>query len=454
MMKLIFFSASLLLLPKTPKKWYITSAMILLCATTCTLLLYSPHFSPQLISSNLFTDSLSAPLITLTLWISGLMILASQKVKTKKDNYFTLITTILLLNLTLVLSFSMSHFILFYIFFEASLIPTLILILLWGYQPERLQAGTYLMMYTVTASLPLLINLLIISHNSGHLDLTFHAWVGPQLYSAPLLTAWWASCLAAFLVKLPMFTTHLWLPKAHVEAPVAGSMILAGLLLKLGSYGLLRLCEKFPPTLTASTSSFLLPLTIWGAISTSLICLRQPDLKSLIAYSSVGHMGLLLAGLMSNSTWGWQGSLAMSIAHGLCSSGLFALANMTYESTHTRSLFLTKGLQTLFPTMTLWWFIFSASNMAAPPTINLLSEILLLTSVVAISYTMIFPLMLISFFAAAYSLTLFTATQHGPLTTASNPYEVGQPKNYLILLAHMLPIGTLILKPEVITLWI
>nr|AMA06959.1 NADH dehydrogenase subunit 4 [Sipunculus nudus] len=452
MMKLILFSSALLLLPKTPKKWYIISAMALLGAAVGTLFLYSPFYAPQLISKGLLIDGLSAPLIVLTLWISGLMVLASQKVKETSNHPSSLMATIMVLNLALIIAFSSSHFILFYIFFEASLIPTLILILLWGYQPERLQAGTYLMLYTVTASLPLLVNLLIISHNSGHLDLTFHAWLGPQIYSTPLMPVWWASCLAAFLVKLPLFTTHLWLPKAHVEAPVAGSMILAGLLLKLGSYGLLRLSEKFPPILTASTSSFLLPLTIWGAICTSLICLRQPDLKSLIAYSSVGHMGLLLAGFMSNTTWGWQGSLGMSIAHGLCSSGLFALANMTYESTHTRSLFLTKGLQALFPTMTMWWFIFAASNMAAPPTINLLSEILLLTSIVAISYTMILPLMFVSFLAAAYSLTLFTATQHGPVTTASNPHSVTLPSNYLILLAHMMPIGVIILKPEMITL--
>nr|YP_002456419.1 NADH dehydrogenase subunit 4 [Sipunculus nudus]ACJ11900.1 NADH dehydrogenase subunit 4 [Sipunculus nudus] len=452
MMKLTLFSLSLLFLPKTPKKWFILSTITLLAGSASTCLLHSPFYAPQMITGSLVADSLSAPLIVLTLWISGLMILASQKVKTTNNNPFSLMLTIISLNLTLILAFSMAHFIMFYIFFEASLIPTLILIIMWGYQPERLQAGTYLMLYTVTASLPLLINLLIMLNKTGHLSTAFQMWCGPQLVSNNFLMVWWMSCILTFLKKLPMFITHLWLPKAHVEAPVAGSMILAGLLLKLGSYGLLRLTEKFSLSLTSLSSSFLVPLTVWGAISTSLICLRQPDLKALIAYSSVGHMGLLLAGLMSSSTWGWQGALGMSVAHGLCSSGLFALANMTYESTHTRSLFLTKGLQALFPTMTMWWFIFSATNMAAPPTINLLSEILLLTSVVTISYTLILPLMLISFLAAAYSLTLFTATQHGATSPTGNTTGAPLQMNHSILLAHMLPILLLILKPEVITL--
>ena len=157
----------------------------------------------------------------------------------------------------------------------------------------------------------------------------------------------------AFLVKLPLYSTHLWLPKAHVEAPVAGSIILAGILLKLGVYGLLRVYSSIPH-LPTSLFFIIVPLSLVGAVMTSLICLRQTDFKALIAYSSVGHIGLLAGGLFSSFLWGWQGALTIRVAHGLCSSGLFALANILYLTANTRSLFLIKGLQAYFPTITMW----------------------------------------------------------------------------------------------------
>ena len=453
MIKLILITLSLPLLPSTNQKWYTASGALFLLTLISILILYAPHTRPQAIYHPLSIDTLRAPLITLTLWISALIILARQKVKINKKAPNLIISTILLLNSSLIIAFRANQFFLFYIFFEASLVPTLILILLWGYQPERLQAGTYLILYTVSASLPLLLNLLIINSFTGHIRTLLPLWHFPQFLGHFSLSAWWLTCIAAFLVKLPLYTTHLWLPKAHVEAPVAGSIILAGVLLKLGSYGLLRISEKLPLYLNTSIAFWLATLAAWGAVATSFICLRQPDLKSLIAYSSVGHIGLLLAGLLSNSTWGWHGALGIRVAHGLCSSGLFALANITYESTNTRRLFLTKGMQIIFPTMTIWWFLFSAANIAAPPSINLLSEIILLTRITAISFSLIPLLILISFIAAAYSLTLFTSTQHGCLPQSINPSTKQPASNHLILLAHLSPIGLFILKPELITIW-
>ena len=158
--------------------------------------------------------------------------------------------------------------------------------------------------------------------------------------------------LIGFLVKLPIFSTHLWLPKAHVEAPIAGSIVLAAILLKLGGYGLARMATLFQ-NIVSSTSSLLIRISITGAVATRLICMRQPDLKSLIAYSSVGHIGLILTGILSNSAWGISGSLIIIVAHGLSSSALFIIANLSYEITHTRSIFLTKGLITINPTITI-----------------------------------------------------------------------------------------------------
>lgn len=153
-------------------------------------------------------------------------------------------------------------------------------------------------------------------------------------------------------MKLPLFTVHLWLPKAHVEAPIAGSMILAAILLKLGGYGILRIVSL----LGASIPKVNLPIigiSLLGGVVTRAICLRQSDLKSLIAYSSVGHIGLILAGALRKSIWGIQASLAIMIAHGLRSSALFVMANINYEFSHTRRLFLTKGILVVMPILTI-----------------------------------------------------------------------------------------------------
>nr|ALS46252.1 NADH dehydrogenase subunit 4 [Glycera unicornis] len=446
MLKIIIPCISLLLLPNTPQKWITSVISLMLTSLLATSLLFIPSPSTLMTQPHLFYDSLSAPLIILTLWISAMMIIASQKIHIMKTSQNKFIFLVILLNTSLVLTFSTQNLILFYILFELSLIPTLIIIMGWGYQPERLQAGMYLMMYTITASLPLLISLTMIMNKKHSASMIFN---NNTLIDTLMTSVWWTMTIMAFMVKMPMYMTHLWLPKAHVEAPVAGSMILAAILLKLGSYGLMRMSAMCPP-MNKLVAPMFISISLWGAFMTSMICLRQTDTKSLIAYSSVGHMAILISGLMSSTSWGWAGAVMMMIAHGLVSSAMFSIANMTYETTHTRSMFLTKGLLNLVPSMSLLWFILTTMNMAGPPSINLLSEIMLITSILYISSFTLIPLSLSSFLAAAYSLYLFTATQHGQPSTPANPHSYSSIRNMSIITLHTAPVILLISSPQFI----
>nr|YP_009136932.1 NADH dehydrogenase subunit 4 [Strongylura anastomella]AKE32149.1 NADH dehydrogenase subunit 4 [Strongylura anastomella] len=400
------------------------------------------------------TDPLSTPLLTLTCWLLPLMILASQNhMATEPINrqrtYIMMLTS---LQIFLILAFSATEMIMFYVMFEATLIPTLFIITRWGNQTERLNAGTYFLFYTLAGSLPLLVALLLLQNSTGTLSLLTLQFINPSPLTTYADKVWWAGCLLAFLVKMPLYGTHLWLPKAHVEAPIAGSMILAAVLLKLGGYGMMRIMPVLEP-LTKELSYPFIILALWGVVMTGSICLRQTDLKSLIAYSSVSHMGLVAAGILIQTPWGFTGALILMIAHGLTSSALFCLANTNYERIHSRTMILARGLQMVLPVMTTWWFLMSLANLALPPLPNLMGELMILTSLFNWSHWTLMLTGLGTLITAGYSLYMFLMTQRGPLPSHIISINPTYTREHLIIFLHLAPLFLLILKPSLIWGW-
>nr|YP_009167109.1 NADH dehydrogenase subunit 4 [Centropyge woodheadi]ALD15841.1 NADH dehydrogenase subunit 4 [Centropyge woodheadi] len=406
------------------------------------------------LNSYMATDPLSVPLLVLTCWLLPLMILASQNHLAsepvgRQRMYITLLAT---LQLFLILAFGATEIIMFYIMFEATLLPTLILITRWGNQTERLSAGFYFLFYTLAASLPLLIALLLLQNTTGTLSMLTLQFSNPLHLVSYADKIWWASCLLAFLVKMPLYGVHLWLPKAHVEAPIAGSMVLAAVLLKLGGYGMMRMLSILEP-LTKELSYPFIILALWGVIMTGSICLRQTDLKALIAYSSVSHMGLVVGGILIQTAWGFTGALILMIAHGLTSSALFCLANTNYERTHSRTMLLARGLQMALPLMTSWWFIASLANLALPPLPNLMGELMIFVSLFNWSWWTFILTGAGTLITAAYSLYMFLMTQRGPLPPHVIALDPSHSREHLLIALHLLPLLLLVLKPELVWGW-
>lgn len=398
------------------------------------------------ININFGCDLLRYIIFILRLWICSLIILSRDKIYLYKNFYNLFNFNLLVLILSLTLTFLSINFFLFYLFFEISLIPTLLLILGWGFQPERIQAGLYLFFYTIFGSLPILISIFFYFKINYRLRLFFFNFYINSLIIFFCMTI-------VFFVKIPLFFLHLWLPKAHTEAPVSGSIILAGVILKLGGYGLIRLLPIFIK-INFIFNYIFVSISLIGGLVVSLICLRQRDIKSLVAYSSVAHMGLIIRGLITFSYWGVCRSITIIIAHGLCSSGLFCLVNINYERINRRRLYLNKGIINLLPNLSLFWFLLCSRNIAAPPSLNLMSEIFLINRIARWNYRTIIFIALISFFSAAYSLYLFSYTQHGNFFSRTYMINLCNIREYMLLIMHWLPLNILFLKSELLVLWI
>ena len=346
-------------------------------------------------------------LITIAVAVACILISLTRN---KQKAYWFLF---LLISRVRVKAFCTRRSLLFYIFFEVRLIPILLIILGWGYQPERLPAGTIMLFYTILGSIPLLSIVALRSTFSFwrvSQVIDFHSVAGKSSALTQLIIT------IAFLVKLPIFISHIWLPKAHTEAPVAGSIFLAATLLKLGGCGLLRFGGALA---NPWVNSFLIAISLSGLLWVGGICVITTDIKVIIAYSSVAHIGLRLGALACLSRCGILACLLILLTHRASSSYMFMQSFISYSRVGRRNILLNKGLGAWSPSFCGAWFLACLGILGAPPTANILSEIITFLALVSQSTFSAFILVVGAVLAGAYSLSLFAITFQGVNNSAN-----------------------------------
>jgi len=322
---------------------------------------------------------------------------------------------LLLIELLLLLVFSVLDVFLFYIFFEAILIPMFIMIGIWGSRERKIRAVYLLFFYTLFGSLLMLIGLLYIYSIAGTLNLEFLLTWNFTFEEQCWL---WLAFFISFASKIPMFPFHVWLPEAHVEAPTVGSVLLAGILLKLGVYGFLRFSLGLFPDASLYFSPLVYLLSVIGVIYASLSAIRQTDLKRIIAYSSVAHMNLVTLGIFSFNIIGLEGSILQSISHGFVSGAMFLMVGILYDRYHSRLLSYYGGLVHMMPVYSVLFLIFTMANIALPGTSSFVGEFLLLSGIYKTNVVSCIIGAIGVILCGAYSLWLYNRIIFGNLKIA------------------------------------
>jgi NADH-ubiquinone oxidoreductase chain 4 len=317
-------------------------------------------------------DGLSLIFLVLTTFLTPVCLLASwENVVENKKAYFL---TLMLIEALLVSVFLVQDLVLFYIFFEAVLVPLFLLVGVWGGSSTRARSALLLFLYTLTGSLFMLLAILEVRRQAGGTDYTLVRLAG---LAPEAQTVLWLGFWLALMTKTPMVPLHIWLPRAHADAPLAGSMLLAGVVLKLATYGMVRVLLGMLPQASSYFSPLVQVLSLISLVYASLATVRQVDLKALVAYSSVAHMAVVVLGLFSNTVVGLQGALLLSLAHGVVSPALFLLVGgVLYDRYHTRTARYYSGLGFLMPLFAFTFFLATACNMGVPLSGNWLAEIM------------------------------------------------------------------------------
>ncbi len=352
-------------------------------------------------------DGIALMLIMLSVFLMPICILASWTSVTKRVGEY--MAAFLIMELLMIGVFAAQDILLFYIFFEAGLIPMYLIIGIWG-GSDRIYASFKFFLYTLLGSVVMLIAMLWMIGEAG----TSSIPVLLQYDFAPEAQPWlWLAFFASFAVKMPMWPVHTWLPAAHVQAPTAGSVILAGVLLKLGGYGFIRFSLPMFPEASAQFVWLVFGLSMAAVVITSLIALVQQDMKKLIAYSSVAHMAIVTAGLFAFNFQGLEGAMVMMLSHGLVSGALFLCVGVIYDRLHTREIARYGGLAINMPRYALFFLLFTMASIGLPGTSGFVAEFISLAGVYQISSTTTFVLTTGIILGAGYMLYLYRRVVFG-----------------------------------------
>jgi NADH-quinone oxidoreductase subunit M len=378
-------------------------------ATASFQLVESHTWLTETIRFKLGVDGFSMPLILLTTFLMPFCILASwESIGHRVKEYFV---AFLVLETTMIGVFSALDLVLFYLFFEAGLIPMFLIIGIWGGK-RRIYASFKFFLYTLLGSVLMLLAIMAMYWQAGTTDI-------PTLlahkFPANLQTWLWLAFFASFAVKMPMWPVHTWLPDAHVEAPTAGSVILAGVLLKMGGYGFIRVSLPMFPDASVYFAPLVFALSVVAIIYTSLVALMQEDIKKLIAYSSVAHMGFVTMGLFSLNEQGIQGAMFTMISHGLISGALFLCVGVIYDRMHTREIKAYGGLVNRMPLYAVVFLILTMANVALPGTSGFVGEFLTLMGAFRSNTWVAFFAATGVILSAGYALWLYRRVVYGEL---------------------------------------
>ncbi|MGN8548114.1 NADH-quinone oxidoreductase subunit M [Bradyrhizobium sp. 13971] len=365
------------------------------------------------ITYHMGVDGISLPLIILTTAIMPLCIIASWKSVTQRVGEYMM--AFLILETLMVGTFSALDLVLFYLFFEGGLIPMFLIIGVWG-GPRRVYASFKFFLYTFLGSVLMLLAIMALYWNAGTTDI-------PTLMHTAVprsMQTWaWLAFFASFAVKMPMWPVHTWLPDAHVEAPTAGSVILAAILLKMGGYGFLRFSLPMFPLASHDFAPFVFVLSVIAIIYTSLVAMMQEDMKKLIAYSSVAHMGFVTMGIFAVTTQGVAGGMFQMVSHGIVSGALFLCVGVVYDRMHTREIAAYGGLVNRMPLYALTFMVFTMANVGLPGTSGFVGEFMTLLGTFKISLPTAFFASTGVILSACYALWLYRKVVFGALVKPS-----------------------------------